>query len=506
MSPSPLIAGLDVGTTNIKVVIAQPDGTVLTVASCATPSHHPKPGWAYYDPEEIWAATVEVLTAATSDIDEPARIAGIAVASVGETGYPVDNDGHPTHHAIAWFDTRSEAQAIRIKQEIGDDLIYETCRMPIKPIFGLCKLLWIRDNEPEAFARTASWLNTADYIAFRLSGEKATDPSLASRTLCFDISKLDWSTPVLDKAGLAHGLMPPIHRSGTALGHIRPGVADQTGLPPSCTVSTGGHDHVCGALAVGVVNPGTVLNSLGTAEAVFLPTHEPVNAPDLGEQGYSVGGHVAWDRYYALGGLYSSGGSVDWVSGLLGRLDRQELLALARKTSPGCGGVTFLPHLRMSNPPYGDAPSRAAFVGLTGDTDSATLYRSVLEGIAFESHLCLNGLASVGPIDRIVAIGGSTRNDLLMQIKANVYGRPVTIAKTEEAVALGAAILGGLGAGIYADLDDVITRIRINTKMVDPDPRLATRYADLFENVYKHLYPPLSDLSQRIHRTQGDTT
>lgn len=503
MTQSPLIAGLDVGTSNIKALIAEPNGTVLSVASIPTPSHHPLPGRTHYNPDEIWAATVEVLKSATAEVEDPHRITGIAVASVGETGYPVDKDGLPTHDAIAWFDTRSEAQAAWLKREIGDSAIYETCRMPIQPIFGLCKLLWLRDNAPDAFLRTATWLNTADYIAFRLSGEKATDPSLASRTLCFDISKLEWSAYILDLAGLSLSLMPPIRQSGEPIGHVRPDVADQTGLPSTCRVSAGGHDHVCGALGVGVVEPGTVLNSLGTAEAVFLTTREPVNDSVLGAQGYSVGGHVVRDRYYTIGGLYSSGGTVDWVTGLLGHLDRQELLDLAKQMPPGSGGATFLPHLWMSNPPYGDAPSRAAFVGLTGDTNPASLYRAVLEGIAFESHLCLNGLASVGPIDRIVAIGGSTRNDLLMEIKANVYGRPVTIAKTAEAVALGAAILGGLGAGVYVDIDDVIDQIRIDTRTLNPDPALVTRYADLFENVYTHLYPSLSNLSQRIHDTQG---
>ncbi len=158
----------------------------------------------------------------------------------------------------------------------------------------------------------------------------------------------------------------------------------------------------------------------------------------------------------------------------------------------------------MLNPPYGDAPSRAAFVGLTGDTDQACLYRSVLEGIAFESHLCLNGLTRVGPIDRILAIGGSTRNDLLMQIKASVYGGPITVVKTEEAVALGAAMLGGLGAGVYADIEDAINQVRIETRSVDPDPVMVQRYAELFEHVYTHVYPSLTDLNRRIHAAQSD--
>ncbi len=180
MPSSPLIAGLDVGTTNIKALIAEPDGTVVSLTSRPTPVHHPSTGRAHYEPEEIWSAVCDVLRAATSTISDTSRITGIAVASVGETGFPVDVDGNPTHHAIAWFDTRSEPQAAWVRERIGSERIYQICRMPVKPIFGLCKLLWIRDNAPDAYARTTSWLNTADYVAFLLSGEKASDPSLAS--------------------------------------------------------------------------------------------------------------------------------------------------------------------------------------------------------------------------------------------------------------------------------------------------------------------------------------
>lgn len=504
MTDSPLIAGLDVGTTNVKALIAEPDGTVVALASTPTPCRRPEPGRAHYEPDEIWNGVLRVLREATSQIREPARIMGLAVASVGETGFPVDASGEPAYPGIAWFDTRSEPQARWLKDEVGDDRIYNTCRMPIQPIFGLCKLLWLRDNAPDAFKRTATWLNTADFVAFRLSGEKATDYSLASRTLLFDIAAHSWSAYLLNLANLSPNTLAPLVRSGTPLGQILPHVADATGLPKTCTVAVGGHDHICGALGVGVVEPGDVLNSLGTAEAVFVPTERPTNDPVLGRQGYSVGSHVAWDRYYLIGGLYSSGDSVDWVSRLLGNLDREDLLARAKQSPPGAGGVTFLPHLRMANPPFGDAPSRAAFIGLTGDTEPSDVYRAVLEGISFESRLCLDGMRNAAPAGRIIAIGGSTRNDLLMEIKSSIFGRPITIAQTEEAVALGAAVLGGLGAGTYSDIDHAVASLKVETRTIDPDPLLVERYETLFGSVYRHLYPSLSQLNERIHDVQGD--
>ena len=500
LTSNPLIAGLDVGTTNIKALIAEPDGSVLAAASAPTPTHYPQPGWAYYEPDEIWAVVVDVLSKVTSVVDEPERIASIAVASIGETAYPVDARGNPTHHGIAWFDTRTKDQAAWLNEHIGADRIYKTSRMSIQSIYGLCKWLWMRDNEPEALSRAATWLNTADYIAFKLSGEKATDPSLASRTLLFDVDAYSWARDIVTDCGLSPDLLAPLIRSGEAVGQVLPEVARQTGLTPSTVVAVGGHDHVCGALAVGVVEPGTVLNSLGTAEALFLPTHQPLNKPEVSAQGYSVGAHVVSDRFYAIGGLYASGASVDWVTKLLGNIDHGDLLDRASRVKPGSLGVCFLPHLRIANPPFGDAPSRGAFVGLTGDVDPGTLYRSVLEGIAFEAKLCLDGLLSYADLtdfDTLIAIGGSTRNHLLMTIKASVYEKPITVSKTDEATALGAAILGGIGAGVYANSEEVVSTMIQNTRIVEPRKDLTERYREIF-TTYNHVYPSLKELNARI--------
>lgn len=500
MESNPLIAGLDVGTTNVKALIAEPNGHVLATASVPTPTNHPQPGWAHYEPEDIWSSACQALRQATSKVPEPDRIAGIAVASIGETAFPVNQAGQTTFPGIAWYDTRARTQCDWLVEHIGAERIYATCRMSIQPIYGLCKMLWLRDNEPRAFSDAVCWLNTADYVAFRLSGEKATDPSLASRALLFDVDRFAWARSLLEDCGLSPELLAPLHRSGTAIGTVLPDVAEATGIPSSAQVSTGGHDHVVGALGVGVTEPGTVLNSLGTAEALFLPILSPLNRPEMAQKGYSVGGHVAWDRFYAIGGLYSSGGSVNWVKSLLGDLNHRTLLESASNVEPGSLGVLFLPHLRIANPPFGDAPSRGAFVGLSGDVDKGILYRAVLEGIAMEAKLCLGGLLDYAELenpDRIIAIGGSTRNDLLMQIKASVYDRAITVSSVEEGTALGAALLGGLGAGVYSDLEDISTTVERRTRTIESDPGLVSRYAELFET-YAQVYPSLKELNSQI--------
>ncbi|MEA2526617.1 MAG: hypothetical protein QOF73_3844, partial [Thermomicrobiales bacterium] len=185
----PLLIGLDIGSTNVKAVVYEPDGRTVASASVPTVTHYPRPTWAFYRPDELWARAVQVLREAIADVDDPRRIAGIAVASMAEAGVPLDRHGHPTYDAIAWFDRRTIPQRDWLGRAIGEDMLFARTGLSLQPIWSLCKLLWIKENEPEAWARTVRWLNVADFIAYKLSGEPATDWSLASRTLAFDIRR-----------------------------------------------------------------------------------------------------------------------------------------------------------------------------------------------------------------------------------------------------------------------------------------------------------------------------
>src|SRR5262245_7278440 len=249
MRTEPLLAGIDVGTTNIKAILFTPAGQTVAEASVPTPTHYPRPTWAYYDPEEVWQATVQALRQVTSQVATSGQIVSIAVTSMGEAATPLDAQGRPTYEAIAWFDQRTQAQVAWLAQQIGRDRLFELTGLSLQPIFGLCKLLWLKENQPEAFARTVRWLNMADYIAYRLSGVQATDYSLASRTLALDLRRLQWAEALLAEVGLSPSLFAPLVPSGTRLGLVTPQAAEATGLPSTAWVAAGGHDHVCGALA-----------------------------------------------------------------------------------------------------------------------------------------------------------------------------------------------------------------------------------------------------------------
>jgi xylulokinase len=438
-------------------------------------------------------------------VSDAGQVASVAVASMGEAAVPLDAQGRPTYQAIAWFDQRTQPQVEWLTQTIGKDRLFELTGLSLQPIFGLCKLLWFKEHQPEAFDRTVRWLNMADYIAFRLCGVQATDYSLASRTLALDLRRLQWAEALIREVGLLPSLFAPLTPSGTLLGKVTPASAAATGLPPTASVSAGGQDHVCGALAVGVVRPGAMLNSMGTAEAIFIPLEQPILDPEMGRQGYTQGVHVAGGHYYVLGGQYTSGASVEWWREVVEGVDYTTLIAEAGDVSPGSLGVCFLPHLRLANSPYDDPKGRGAFIGLNADAKRGTLFRAILEGLAYESRHSLEVLLTypgVAPLKHIYAIGGATRNPLLMQIKASVMNQAMTVLEVAEGVSLGAAVLGGLGAGIYPDVPAMLAQLDYTQTEVQPAADQVELYDSYFRQVYRKIYLALRPLHHAIYELQ----
>lgn len=504
LSSSPLLAGIDVGTTNIKAVIFDLAGQPLAQASVPTPIYYPQPGWAYFQAEELWQGTVAALRQATCQLDDPGRIVGLAVSSLAETAIPLDPHNQPTYHAIAWFDRRTQPQVDWLERTFGQDRLYEISGMPLQPIFGLCKLLWFKENEPDAFRRTVRWLNVADYIAYRLSGVQATDYSLACRIMALNLRTLEWDTALLHEVGVSPELFAPLCYSGTRLGPVTPEAAALTGLPVSAQVAAGGHDHICGALAIGVIQPGDIMDSMGTSEPVFIPLSQPIADPAAGRQGYAQGVHAVAGYYYVTTTGFTSGASIEWFRDIVGRdLDYAALIAEAESVPPGSLGIYFLPHLRLANTPHYDPQGRGAFIGLSTDAKRAVLFRAVLEGLAYDCRYGLEPLLSypgvVAP-NRIYAIGGSTRNRLLMRIKAAVFNRPITVATVAEATSLGAAVLGGLGAGVYPDVPSALQQLRQEHTLVEPVAEEAVLYDSCFHQVYQQLYLTLRPLHHTIYQ------
>lgn len=505
-----LLLGLDIGTTSVKAVVYRTDGLAVGASSLPTPTHIPRPGWAFYHPDELWQTVVTAIRGALVDVPYPDEVASVAVTSMGESGVLLDAAGAATTDSIAWFDNRTRPQAVWLAERIGKDELFARSGLSLQPIFSLNKLLWHRQHEPDAWARSVRWLMLADFIAFRLCGEAATDLSLASRTLMLDLRQKRWDEQTLAQAGIDQRLLAPLVPGGTSLGNVTVGAAALTGLPITAVVAAGGHDHVCGALAAGVTRPGQMLNSLGTAEAVFMPIAQPLAEPNAGRQGYTQGAHVVGGGYYAFAGQYTSGASIEWLRDLLGATDDpvayDELIAAAMRVPAGSLGVLFLPHMRLANPPYDDPRSRGALVGLTMDAGRDVITRAIFEGLALESRNTFEPLLTYPEVtapQSVVAIGGGTRNPLLMRVKASVTNLVHHIVAAHEATALGAALLSGLGAGVYDNVDDAVAAMRYGQQEIAPEPLDVPVYEAVYNEVYRRFYPSVAPLSQAISDLQA---
>jgi xylulokinase len=297
--------------------------------------------------------------------------------------------------------------------------------------------------------------------------------------------------------------MAPAVASGTRIGGVTAEATGATGLPEGAAVAAGGHDHVCGALAAGVVRRGQMLDSMGTAEGLLFAFDEPIFDPELGRQGYAQGAHVALGKYYVFGGIYTSGGSVDWTHRAIGQdVDRVTLLAEAEQVPPGSLGVGFIPHLRLADPPYSDSRARASYIGLISDVTRGVMMRATLEGLAYEARASIEPLIDfygLPGMPEISVSGGSSKNDLFLHIKASVMNETHRVLDLKEATALGAAILGGIGAGVYRDVDDALATVRRTYHDVDPTPEHVELYDRYYQDVFKGIYRALKPLNHAIH-------
>ncbi len=481
MDRSPLLLGVDAGTTRIRALVHEPDGTLVAAGAAPTPTDRPRPGWAEHDPQALWGALVAAVREALARLDDPGRIAGVAVASVGEAGVALDGAGEPVHPAVAWFDERAGPQRDALEAGPGSERLFEVTGLRLDRMFSLCKLLWLRDNAPEAFGRARAWLMIADYLAWRLCGERATDHSLASRTLALDLGRLRWADDLLGELGLPAGLLQPLAASGTRLGTVSAAASTETGLPRSCAVGVGGHDHIVGALPVGGWRSGTLLDSLGTAEALLLARDRPLFDAQVARSGFSQGAMVVEEpRYYAVGAMTTSGACVEWFrDAVADGAAHQALIRAGEAVPPGSDGVWFFPQMRVGTPPSFEPATRGAYLGLRPETGRPALYRALLEGLAYDAWAAAESLAAMDgapAVERVVAIGGDARNALLMRIKAAVHAQTFTVVDVEEAVGLGAALLGGLAGGVFASVDEALGGLALGACEVAPEPELVRAY------------------------------
>lgn len=504
MADAPILVGVDAGTSRVRALAFATDGRVLAEVGRPTPWREPAPGEAELDAPALLDLVVELLGELASRLEKPRAVQGLAVASVGEAGVLLDARDRPLAPVLAWYDPRPAALREAVLARVPAERLAAVAGLAPEPIFGLFKLAWHAARTPEAWRSARRWLHLADWIAFGLGGAPATDPSLASRTALFDLARLAWSDELVGAAGIPEHLLPEILPSGTRIGGLSPEIARATGLPEGCAIGVGGHDHVMGMLAAGVVAPDRVLDSMGTAEALTLPLAAPRLDGGLAREGFNQGVVRVLERTvpYVLTGLMTSAAAIEWCRRLVGAGgDRAALEAAARAVPPGADGLLFLPHLRYGSPPFPDPAARGAFLGLAARSGPGELFRAVLEGVALDwQHmlelLCAR-LARAVP-GRCLVIGGSTRNRLLLEIKASLFGRPLEVAEMAEGSALGAALVGGIAAGLWPDLAAARAGLDHEFARVEPDPDWPPAARRALLEIYADAYAAIRPLHRRL--------
>lgn len=490
-----MIIAHDVGTTGDKATLVDDEGRL--VASCTAPyaTDFGPGGQAEQDAEAWWGAvcsTTRQLLDRTAT--PPARVDAVSFSGQMMGAVLLDAAGDPVRPATIWADTRSVAQTATLVERVGMERGYAITGHRLNPTYSLAKVMWVRDHEPEAFARTVAVVQAKDFVAHRLTGLLATDPSDASSTNAFDQRTSTWSEELLAAAGLDVSLFPEVVASTTVLGTVTRAAAAACGLAEGTPVVVGGGDGPMGALGAGILGPESgAYCYLGSSSWVSVAADEPLHDPGMRTMTFN---HVLPGRFVPTATMQAGGASLDWVVDLVGQdlADRHTVLLGEAAGVRACDdGLFFLPHLLGERSPYWNPAARGVFAGLARHHGRAQLVRSVLEGIAFNLRTGLLAFVENGvAIDSVDAIGGLARSDLVLQLLADVWGIPVVRRDlTEEATAVGAAVVAGVGVGLFADFE-VARRLSTSTRTSEPDPSRQASYArayPTFMDAYARLEP-----------------
>ncbi len=484
------LLGIDLGTSSLKAVLVDAAGNTLARAAAEYGIDTPRPGWAEQDSQTWVRAAIQTIQRVLHE----AQLAPREVEAIGFSGQMhglvcVDAHGEPLRPAVIWADQRSQAQVEQINLRLGKPRLGEWTGNPAAAGFMLPSWLWLVEHEPETARKTARLLLPKDALRLRLTGAAGSEPSDASSTLLFDTAHARWSQPVLDEFGIDPALLPPLFPSAAIAGGLTDEMARLTGLRPGTPAVYGGADQAVQALGNGLIVPGWLSCTIGTGGQLLTPTQAPVYDPGLRLHVFC---HVVPQRWYLMAATLSAGLALKWLrDNLFPGRSYQELADEASQVEDA-DGLLFLPHLIGERTPYMDPGSTACFVGLTLRHRAGHLIRAVMEGVVFSLRQGLDLILSLGlPVERVLASGGGKNHPLWLSLMADTFNRPIHQTGSGEAAPLGAALLAGIGAGVYPDAQSACqAAVRWQAAVIEPDPE---RRACLEEHYarFRLLYPAL---------------
>jgi xylulokinase len=490
-----LLIGIDVGTTHLKAAAFTPAGEQVAIAHVPTPTNRLEGGGAEYDPDALWAGIAQCLRQVREAA--PGNVTAVGIASMAEAGVLVGESGRPVYPAIAWFDPRTRLQAEALSANPGRDALYLRTGLFVMAKHGLAKLLWLKEHLG-GLPRQSTWLSMAEWIGFCLTGERASCPTLAARTLAYDLTKGEWATDLLAAVGLSPEHFAPLIPEGSVLGRLSKAAADLTGLAEGTPVTLAGHDHPCASLAAGITGPGQMLDSTGTAEAVIGAIPTPVLTPAAIASQISQGPLPVPGLFGLQAGAAAAGGSLEWFKReFFPGATYADITAAAEGAGDGPSGLLYLPHLNGGGPPAVDPASRGAVIGLTSGSTRGHVARAVLEGTCFELRRMVEAMERlVGRrFEAVTVTGGHAHNPLWLQLKADILGRTVVVPDVAEATLLGAAMLAGVAGGAFSDQSAAAAGAHRSVRQIAPRAEIAAAY-ERFYPTYERLASSLAPLYQ----------
>ena len=489
-----LFIGIDLGTSAVKLLLMDGDGAIRRIVSREYPLYFPHPGWSEQNPEDWIAAVEDGIRELTDGVDR-SRIAGIGAGGQMHGLVALDQEDHVLRPAILWNDGRTQQETDYLNQAVGKKKLTEWTGNIAFAGFTAPKLLWMKNHEPELFARIAKVMLPKDYINYRLTGVHCTDYSDASGTLLLDVKNRRWSKEMLSVCGLSESVMPRLFESYETVGTLLPEAAERLGIPSGVKVAAGAGDNAAAAVGTGVVGRGGCNISLGTSGTIFISSDsfrvDSGNA--LHAFAHADGG------WHLMGCMLSAASCNKWLyEDIFRTRDYGAEQSAVAPEALGRARVYFLPYLMGERSPINDVNARAAFVGMSMDTTRADMVQAVLEGVAFAIRDSFEVAKAIGlDIRRSKLCGGGSRSDVWRTIFANVLGIPLDLVKTEQGPGYGAAMLAMVGCGRFATVAEAAAALVEVAGTVEPDAALTALYDAQYQK-FRRIYPAMRELFPAI--------
>ncbi len=485
------LLAIDLGTSSVKVVVVDLLGRLLGVGAQEYPLQSVRPGWAEQAPEAWWQATVRALHQAV-DQAGPVQIAAIGLSGQMHGTVLVDAALQPIGPAIIWADQRSTAEVEEFVLRVGRQRLAEIAGTAPATGFMGPTLLWLQRHDPARLDRARAALLPKDYLRLRLTGHVATEASDASATALFDVRQRRWSEEILRAVQAPAALLPEVLEPAALAGALLPAAAAELGLPAGIPVVAGCADQVAQALGNGLLDPGSGSVTVGSGGQVFAPLSAPRSDALLRLHTFC---HTPADRWYLLGAMLTAGLSLRWLRDLLGLTHEADAYATlgrqAAQTPPGADGLLFLPYLAGERSPVMDPQARGCFVGLTLRHQPGHLARAIMEGVAFALRDILEIMATLqAPPERLLAVGNGLASPVWRQIVADVLGRPLYLPAGREQAGVGAALLAGIGAGLYSGYAEARQVVPAPVEATEPHPANTAFYDEHYQR-FRQVYPAL---------------